>query len=453
MIEFESHAPNTGRCFATWRESGPQAVADSVARIAGAATVLEALSARRSALSRLSVALAAGRAELVALTVTEVGKTPAEAEAEIDYAESFLETARRLLDTYPFSATPMQGRTVREVPRGAGLLIAPFNDPVAGLTRKIGPCLAAGAGALVKPSELGMQVALAFGRHLEAQGLEDLVAVLPIADRRRITALVAEDVVGTVSFTGSTQAGRAIAVEAARHGKRFVDELGGTNPFVILADADLELAVNDLVARKLKAAGQACSAPNLVLVERPVAAEVSERIAAAYDAARAGPSDEAGIALGPVRTTAAVARLAREAAALEAGGARRLGRGITPPEPDAPFLVEPTAYLVNAPGPFQSTEMFGPLMGVMTVNDRAQLAEILRANRHPLVLYVYGADPEAIAVLTSGLRYGSIGINGTDIQSPDVPTGGFDGAGLGREGGPWGLREFLTTINIRNSRG
>jgi succinate-semialdehyde dehydrogenase/glutarate-semialdehyde dehydrogenase len=203
------------------------------------------------------------------------------------------------------------------------------------------------------------------------------------------------------------------------------------------------------VTRKLKAAGQACSAPNLVLAEGAVASEVADRIDAALRDACAGPSEDSESALGPVRSADAVDRLSRQAAALEAAGARRLGHGIAPPRPDMPFLAQPTAHLVAAPGAFLEQEMFGPLMGVVPVADREALAAILGANRHPLVLYVYGADAEGIAELTSGLRYGSIGINTTAIQSPDAPTGGFAEAGIGREGGPWGLREFLTTINLR----
>ena len=449
MLEFESISPNTGRRFATWRELPPEAAAERIARIGAADASLADLPARQDALIQVSDALTAARAELVDLTVAEVGKTPAEAEAEIDYAESFLRTARELLDSYPFVVAPKAGRKVREVPRGAGLLIAPFNDPVAGLTRKVGPCLAAGAGALVKPSELGMQVALAFARSLSAQGLDDLIAILPIADRRRIADLAAEPAVGTVSFTGSTVAGRAVAVEAARHGKGYIGELGGTNPFVILADADLDVAVRDLVARKLKAAGQACSAPNLLVVARSVADEVADRLASAFGAARAGPSDVDGIDVGPVRSAIAVERLAQHGAALEAKGARRLGRGIATAGPDTPFLAHPTAYMIDSPGPFYEAEMFGPLMGVLAVEGPDELAAVLSANLHPLVLYVYGADLVAIQTLTSGLRYGSIGINTTGIQGPEAPTGGFQGAGLGREGGPWGLREFLTTMNIR----
>jgi succinate-semialdehyde dehydrogenase/glutarate-semialdehyde dehydrogenase len=302
----------------------------------------------------------------------------------------------------------------------------------------------------VKPSELGVQVALALARHMSAAGLDDAVCVLPIAERARIAALVGRAEIGAVSFTGSTVAGRSVAVEAARRGKAFVGELGGTNPYVILEDANIERAVGDLVARKLKAAGQACSAPNIVLVEPAGADETVERIASAFDAAAAGPSDTPGYALGPVRSAAALSRLAEHATALERAGARRLGRGVAPPAPEAAYLADPTAYVVDEPGLFFETEMFGPLLGVCVVDGRDALRALLAANRHPLALYVYGADEAGASALVDRLRYGSIGFNTTAIQSPDAPTGGFDGAGVGREGGPWGLREFLTTINMRH---
>jgi len=449
MPELESLSPNTGLPISQWSEPEPIAVEAALDRLTATASgPLVDMAARRDRLGRVSAALAAGREELIALIVAEVGKTPDEATAEIDYAESFLATSRRLLDDYPFEIALDAGRLVQEVPPGLGLLIAPFNDPVAGLMRKIGPCLAAGTGALVKPSELAVLTAQLLARHMSAAGLDDAVAVLPLAARDRIAALIADDRVGTISFTGSTAAGRAVAVEAARHGTGYVGELGGTNPFVILADADLERAVADLVTRKVKAAGQACSAPNIVFVERPILPDLRERLAAALAAVAIGSSDAPGVRMGPVRHPAARARLEQTAAGLEAAGAIRLG---APPVAagSTACLIAPAALEVATPAPFLEREMFGPLMGVCAFDDRTALRAVLAANRQPLVLYVYGRDREGVAALTRGLRYGSIGINTTGIQSPEAPTGGFREAGIGREGGPWGLSAFLTTVNRR----
>ncbi|MFN3146970.1 MAG: aldehyde dehydrogenase family protein [Paracoccaceae bacterium] len=175
MSELPSISPNTGRPFAVWQEADEVAISARLERLETASKALEAdLDLRRDVLGRCIAALEAAREELCSLIVTEVGKTPQEAAAELPYAASFLEAARNMLDHYPFETAISDGRRVREVPRGIGLLIAPYNDPVAGLTRKLGPCLAAGAGAILKPSGLGVQCALAFARALSAEGLDDM---------------------------------------------------------------------------------------------------------------------------------------------------------------------------------------------------------------------------------------------------------------------------------------
>lgn len=454
MSELQSISPNTGRPFAVWQETDEVAISARLERLETASRALEAdLDLRRDVLGRCIAALEAAREELGSLIVTEVGKTPQEAAAELPYAASFLEAARDMLDHYPFETAMSDGRTVREVPRGNGLLIAPYNDPVAGLTRKLGPCLAAGAGAILKPSGLGVQCALAFARALSAEGLDDYVLVLPTACHDVIGRLVAADVIGTVSFTGSTRTGLALATKAAEHAKTFVGELGGTNPFVILADADLDLAVADLVSRKLRAAGQACSAQNVVHVERPLLDLVVARVAAAFAAAKCGPADAPGVTMGPVRTAGAIDALARAADRLEVEGGQLVAGGIDPAPPSSAFVAAPTLYRVPAPGLLAQEEIFGPLLGIAPFDDAESLRTELAKNRQPLALYVYGRSDDRIGRLVSGLRYGSVGVNTTAIQGAHVPTGGFHYAGLGREGGRWGLSEFLTTINLRHEKG
>lgn len=454
MSELQSVSPNTGLPFAHWHEMDESEIAVRLERLDKASEVLQADSRlRRDVLARCLTALEAADEELRSLTVTEVGKTPQEAAAELPYAASFLQAARDLVDAYPFHSGTGEGRAVTEVPRGLGLLIAPYNDPVAGLTRKLGPCLAAGAGAILKPSGLGVQCALALGRVFSAEGLDDFVLVLPTARHDVIGRLIAEDRVGTVSFTGSTGAGLGLAVRAAEHAKGFVGELGGTNPFVVLADADIDKAVADLVSRKLRAAGQACSAQNIVHVERPLFDEVVARVAEAFSAVAYGPSDAAGVTMGPVRTANAVDDLARTSVRLGQEGGHRVTGGISQGAAGAAFLYAPTLYRVLEPGLLAQEEIFGPLLGIAPFDDGESLRTTLSRNRQPLALYVYGRDEERIEHLVSGLRYGSIGVNTTAIQGAHVPTGGFRHAGIGREGGRWGLSEFLTTINRRSERG
>ena len=148
------------------------------------------------------------------------------------------------------------------MPYRAALLIAPFNDPLAGLTRKIGPALAAGATALVKPSRLGILCADALMESFHEAGAGDFVQLIAPEDNECVEALIADHRIGVISFTGSTGVGRRLAAAAAQEGKRIVLELGGNCPFVICEDAPLDLALDDLMTRKLKAAGQACSSVN-----------------------------------------------------------------------------------------------------------------------------------------------------------------------------------------------
>lgn len=440
----ESINPSTGQVFAHWASASDPELAAALDRLAlGTARLTADRELRRSVLDRAMAALENTRADLAYIVLEEVGKTPAEAEGEIPYALSFLDVARELVTTYRFD-TELGNRVISEVPRGIGFLIAPYNDPIAGLTRKIGPCLAAGAAALVKPSELGVHCAQRLGRAFSEAGLDDFIAVLPIAEHERTARLVTAPEIGTVSFTGSTDVGLHLAAQASGAGKGFIGELGGTNPFVLLADADLERAIPDLVTRKIKAAGQACSAQNIVYADAVIMGEVSERLAAALAAVTYGPATT-GVQMGPVRTAAATARLAAAAARMEADGATPLHGEVPALAPGSPCVVPPTAYKVLDPGHLAETELFGPLMGLCAFNSLDALRDRLVANRQPLVLYVYG--DEQVDTVTTGLRYGSIGINTTAIQGADIPTGGFGQAGIGREGGRWGLAEFLTTIN------
>lgn len=446
----ESVSPNTGLPFARWTPAEDSAVNRTLERLGRGTERLTAdLDLRRDVLDRALAALAQVGPDLSDLNLQEVGKTRPEAEGEIPYAASFLQVARDLVDTHPFRHST-RGRTIDEVPRGIGLLIAPYNDPVAGLTRKIGPCLAAGAAALVKPSELGVHCAMRLGQAFSDAGLDDFISVTPLGAPDRVSKLIAAPDIGTISFTGSTEVGLNVAAQASGAAKGFIGELGGTNPLVLLADADLDRAIPDLITRKIKAAGQACSAQNIVYAAADIVDEVAERIAAALAAVTFGPAD-LDVQMGPVRTAAALDRLAATCAGLEGEGGQRICGKISPATSGTAYLAPPTAYRVPEPGCLADVELFGPLMGLCAFEDLASLRRRLARNRQPLVLYVYGQDPDQIAALTAGLRYGSIGVNTTAIQGPDVPTGGFGAAGIGREGGVWGLQAFLTTINRREA--
>ncbi len=446
-------SPNTGAPFDQWSETPVSEFRESLARVSrDSFSDLATVSSRRSVLLEISCLIEANRDEFEKIIITEVGKTRTEAVAEIDYAKSFLTYVADLMKSENFSEKIDKERKVLTVPRGIGLLITPFNDPLAGITRKLANCLGSGAGAVIKPPELGIKTASKLESIIKGRRFGHLATFIRTKDRNLVKKLIDSDEIGTVSFTGSTDVGKILSGYAGASLKRFVGELGGTNPFLIFSDGDVDKAVEDLVIRKTKSAGQACSAQNIVFVERKIASQVIEKIDEAFRNIRALPTNEFGNAkMGPVRSRSAIKnllnfekRLANEGAKLVCGlnGDTATGHG---------YMFNPVAYLTNDPQIFLQHEIFAPLMGIYIFDDRLKLKEIIRNNKQPLVLYAYSSDKEYLAKFTSALNYGSIGLNHTGIQGAFVPTGGFKQAGLGREGGVCGLREFTTTINVKSN--
>ena len=442
-------APNTGLAFDRWQPMSSEEVERAVATADRGLGGLEAVETRREVLGRCVEALASKRQTLADLVVREVGKKPEEALGEVDYAASFLDAARAALDGMTFERRPEPERLIREVPYRVALLIAPFNDPLAGLTRKIGPALAAGATAVVKPSRLGILCAKALVESFHETGAGDFVQLIAPRDNETVEALIADHRIGVISFTGSTGAGRRLAAAAAQDGKRIVLELGGNCPFVICEDAQLDLALDDLMARKLKAAGQACSSVNRVFVAAQLYAEVKERLLERAARLRTGPSDEPDVELGPLRTHEATRALDDAVGTALSGGERLLSGKPRVPPPESPFLFPLTVVECGERSWFDAYETFGPVLSIRPFDTLDALLRRMETERHSLAAYFYSADPAGLLPRLRRLRFGSVGLNSTAIQGADVPTGGFWDAGIGREGGVWGVREFLAPVNHR----
>ena len=442
-------APNTGRVFHHWQPTPSAEVARAVEIADRGLDGLEKVERRREILDQCVATLVSGRRTLADLVVQEVGKKPEEALGEVDYAASFLKAARAALDELILERRPEPERLIREVPYRAALLIAPFNDPLAGLARKIGPALAAGATALVKPSRLGILCAQALIESFHEAGARDFIQLVAPEDNGTVEALISDHRIGAVSFTGSTGAGRRLAAAAAREGKRAVLELGGNCPFVVCEDARLDRAIEDLMARKLKAAGQACSSVNRVFVAARRYAEFRDRLMEHAARIVPGPSDGAGVELGPLRTREATRLLSDAVDRAVRGGERLLSQRPGPAPPEAPFLFPFTVVECGDRSWFDTCESFGPVLSIRPFDTLDALLRRMETERHALAAYFHTADSEALLPRLRRLRFGSLGINSTAIQGADVPTGGFRDAGIGREGGIWGVREFLTPINHR----
>ena len=442
-------SPNDGRAFAEWRTATQQDADRLLGRLVSARRTLDGSLLRRQEILGLCIAgLRSVRSDLTALVVREVGKRPAEAEAEFDYAVSFLDHYRRLLDTVELRHEPEPGRLVTEVGAGGALLICPFNDPLAGLTRKIAPAIAAGCPAIVKPSSLAMLCASAVFEAFRNAGVGGEIQLLPASDPTIARQVIGHEEIGIVSFTGSTEVGRELSAVCAANGKRAVMELGGNCPFVVFNDADLEGAVSDLLERKLKAAGQACSSVNRVIVEGGIYARFRKRLLELAASVVAGPSDQ-GVDLGPVRTREAANQLVKMAADVQSDGEKLLTPMPKQVAAESSFVIPLTVVESGDCSRFDQIETFGPLLSVRKFAGREALLARLARERHALAAYFYTGQPGPLIRQLRDLRFGSIGINSTAIQGALVPTGGFRDAGFGREGGIWGLREFTTTINWR----
>ena len=440
-------APNDGRMFANWRPDGS---ADVDARLQCLAVGQRALDGNCNLRKQLLAGCIEGlheiHGELAALMVREVGKKPEEADAEINYAIAFLSHCRDLLESADFEQQLENGRTVTDVGLGGALLICPFNDPVAGLTRKIGPAIASGCPSIVKPSSLAVLCAKKMFEAFRRHGVGNELQLLATGDPELVGRVLKHDAIDIVSFTGSTTVGRELAVACARHSKKSVMELGGNCPFVIFADADLDHSIRDLIERKIKAAGQACSSVNRVFVENGIYKRVVEALLARVDALVAGPSDS-GADLGPVRTRKAANALVDSVAHAKDDGERLLTREPRKVGRDRPFVFPLTVVESGETSMFDRLETFGPLLSIRPFSSRDNLFMRLSRERHALAAYFYTRTPEAVLPRLCGLRFGSIGVNSTAIQGAHAPTGGFRHAGFGREGGIWGIREFSTTVN------
>ncbi|MGI9415862.1 MAG: aldehyde dehydrogenase family protein [Hyphomicrobiales bacterium] len=440
-------SPNNGRVFDHWQPIGAPDVATQLERLTHARSELnDDIGLRKSLLDQCIAGLEQARPKLIDLVVGEVAKKPEEADGEIDYAISFLAHCRDLLEELSFERRLENGHIIKDVGLAGALLICPFNDPIAGLTRKIAPAIAAGCPVILKPSSLSILCALEMFDTFQAHGVRNHIQLLATGDPALVLMVLEHVDIGIVSFTGSTEVGRGLAVKCATAGKKSVMELGGNCPFAVLGDADLDLAIDDLIIRKLKAAGQACSSVNRVFVAESIYRPFKDRLLDRIAPLKSGPSNGA-VDLGPVRTRRAANTLVDLVSDARSHGENLLSPAPSPVEEDEPFLFPFTVVESEDESLFDDQETFGPLLSIRPFSNEERLLSRLARERHALVSYFYTADPKALLPKLSQLRFGSIGINSTAIQGPDVPTGGFWEAGHGREGGSWGLSEYLTTVN------
>lgn len=403
---------------------------------------------RAEILRRAFGLMTARRTEIATVISREEGKTLTEGLGEVAYAAEFFrwyaEEAPRTMGSFGRSPAGANNILVDYKPVGVSLLITPWNFPAAMGTRKIGPALAAGCTVMLKPASATPLTALALAGLLEEAGVPaGVVNVIPSSRSGEISDCVLGDSrVSKLSFTGSTEVGRVLLAKASERIVNCSMELGGNAPFIVLDDADLDVAVSSAMVAKMRNAGESCIAANRFYVHSSTADEFAERLAAQMAELKVGPGLEDGVDVGPLVNASTRDKVEQLVDDAVASGATILTGGKRLPGPG--FFYEPTVLTnIDPQAEILHTEIFGPVAPIVTYDDVIDV--IARANDtiFGLAAYVVGENVGRALRVAGQIDAGIIGLNRGFVSDPAAPFGGFKQSGLGREGSQDGMHEFL----------
>ena len=450
---FTVRNPATDEAVATVADGGLDDARAAVAAAAAAFPAWKSMSAAERArpMRRLAELMARDADRLADLCTQECGKPLAESRTEVAYAASFLEwfaeEGRRVYgETIP-ATDPAKRLLVLRRPCGVAAAITPWNFPVAMVTRKMGPALAAGCTQVVKPAEQTPLSALALAALAQEAGIPaGVLNVVTGLDAAAISDAFFDNLhVRHVSFTGSTEVGRLLLAKSAANVVRTSLELGGHAPFVVFDDADLDAAVAGAVASKFRNAGQTCICANRFLVQRGVHDEFVGRLARAVSALTVGDGRAAGTQVGPLIDDAGLRKAeAHVADAVAAGAAVRTGGGRVRVEGRADRFMAPTVLSGVTPAMrcFRE-ETFGPVAPVCAFGTEADALRMANDTPYGLAGYLWTRDGARIVRMAEELQFGVVGINDALPAVAQAPFGGVKHSGLGREGGHHGIEEYL----------
>ena len=447
---FEVHDPATGQRLADVANLG---AAEAEAAIAAAHKAWPAWRAktakeRATVLMKWFALLHQHADDLARIMTAEQGKPLAEAKGEVAYGASFLEwfaeEARRIYgETIPSTDNNKRFLVIKQ-PIGVCAAITPWNFPIAMITRKVAPALAAGCPVLLKPAEATPLSALAVAELAQRAGMPAGVLNILTADAEQSIAigkvLCASDVVRHLSFTGSTEVGRILAAQCAPTIKKLSLELGGNAPFIVFDDADLDSAVEGAMISKYRNAGQTCVCANRLYAQDGIYDAFVAKLAEKAKAIKVGNGFEAGVNQGPLIDAQAMAKVESHVADALAKGAKlvvggtRIGERFYTPT----VLADVTSDMLCA-----REETFGPVAPVFRFKTEDQAIAAANATEFGLASYFYSRDIGRIFRVGEALEYGMVGINTGLISTAEVPFGGVKQSGLGREGAHHGIDDYV----------
>ncbi|APW43283.1 NAD-dependent succinate-semialdehyde dehydrogenase [Rhodoferax saidenbachensis] len=450
---FDVNDPSNGAKLADVANLGPK---DAEAAIAAANAAWPAWRAktgkeRSIILRKWFDLLMANQEDLGRLMTAEQGKPFAEAKGEVAYGASFVEwfaeEAKRVNgETLPQFDNNRRLMVIKQ-PVGVCAAITPWNFPLAMITRKVAPALAAGCPVVIKPAELTPLTALAAAELAIRAGIPAGVLNILSADSANSIAIgkviCASDVVRHISFTGSTEVGRILMAQSAPTIKKMSLELGGNAPFIVFDDADIDSAVEGAFASKYRNAGQTCVCTNRFYVQEGVYDQFVEKFAAKVKTAKVGNGFEDGVNQGPLIEDAAVDKVERHVKDAIAKGGRVLVGGHRLTSVGKQFF-EPTV-VADATADMQCAkeETFGPFAPVFKFKTEQEAIDAANNTEFGLASYFYSRDIGRIYRVGEALEYGMVGINVGILATEHVPFGGMKQSGLGREGSHFGMDDYV----------
>lgn len=467
---FPVHNPSCGQILAHVADASVEQGIEALDAACDARTSWAATSAReRADILNRAYTLMTQRTEVIARLMTlEMGKPLDQSRGEVAYAANYLrwyaeEAARNFGRTAVAPESGLQITTVRR-PVGPCLLITPWNFPLAMAARKVAPALAAGCTAVLKPASLTPLSSLYFASLMREAGLPDGVLNVVTTSRTGevVSALMADERLRKVSFTGSTAVGRTLLAQASQNVLRTSMELGGNAPFIVFEDADIPAAVEGAYAAKMRNMGEACTAANRFIVHEDIAEEFTRAFVERMEATVVGDGTVDGTECGPlIQPSAVESILFMVEDALGKGALLACGGYIPELEENVPSdtggmpknlnkgnFVTPTVLTgVTDSMRVWREEIFGPVAPIATFSGYGEEGErtalkLANDTEYGLAAYVYTSNHPRFTRMAAGLEFGLIGYNSGVISNAAAPFGGVKQSGMGREGGPEGLEEY-----------
>jgi len=387
---------------------------------------------------------------LARLMTEEQGKALMEAKGEVTYAASFIEwfaeEAKRVMGAIPASPWSDKRMMVLKQAIGVCVSITPWNFPLAMITRKVAPAIAAGCTIVIKPAEQTPLSALALAELAKEAGIPDGVINIVTADAKNSVAigkvLCDSPLVRHLSFTGSTPVGRILMEQCAPTIKKVALELGGHAPFIVFEDADLDAAISGAMQSKYRNAGQTCVCTNRFYVHESLHDAFVEKLAQASKRLVIGPGLDKGVQLGPLIDQQAINKVEQHVQDAVAKGSRVMTGGKR--HALGGTFYEPTVLAGVKKGMLiTEEETFGPVAAVIPFTTESEVIQMANDSEYGLASYFYSKDISRIWRVAEALEFGMVGVNTGTISNEVAPFGGVKQSGLGREGSVWGMDEYL----------